>query len=92
MSETEASIHVEELDGHAIRTTQIDGTEFVAVQDFCAAIQGLVNRVVEVTRRQQDQLAAMNVTIDVLYDVLSTNHPELEEELLKVAQQRRRPA
>jgi hypothetical protein len=73
-----------------VRTARIGKTDFVAVQDFCTYLQELVGKIVELSRRQQDQLSTMGMTVDILCDVIGEQHPQLRDELLQAARRRAR--
>lgn len=92
MHDERPSIELTQLNGHSVRTTRIDNTDFVAVQDFCTYLQDLVGKIVELSRRQQDELTSVGLTVDVLCDVIGEEHPQLRYELLQAARRRARPA
>ncbi|HKI98581.1 MAG TPA: hypothetical protein VKB51_08935 [bacterium] len=91
MSDPETILGTTDLGGHTIRTAHIDGTEFVSMQDFCVYLQGMLVKIVDLTTRQQEQMTHINLSLDVLYDTLSEQHPELRQALLRMMQQRARP-
>jgi hypothetical protein len=88
MSDERPSIECMQISGYSMRTTRIDDTEYVAVQDFCAYLQGLVGKIVELTRRQQEHLSTLGTTVDILVDVIGEQHPQLREQLLQAARRR----
>jgi hypothetical protein len=90
MSTDDPNIRIHDLGGHAVRVARIGETDFVAVQDFCTYLQGLVGKIVELTTRQQEQMTTVTTSLDVLYDVLAETYPDLQRELLRQMQRRSR--
>lgn len=86
MSENAPRIATRRLNGYAMRTARIDDTEFVAVEDFCGYVQGLVGKIAELSRRQQEQMNAMGATLDAVCEVLGEQDPDLRREVLAAAQ------
>jgi hypothetical protein len=91
MNEETTTTESVQLNGYRLRTAQIGSTEYVAVKDFCGYLQGMITKLSELTRRQQEQMSTMSTTLDILCDVLGAQFPDLDQELLKAAQFRRRP-
>jgi len=81
-------VHV--INGHEVRAMRIDGTDYVAMSDFCDTIRALVEKIVDLNNRQQEHVAVMSATLDVMLEVLSEKYPEIQRELMQVANQRLR--
>ena len=80
------------LTGHRpLRTTTVEGTEFIAAEDVCDYLREVSTRITELTLRQQEQIATMCTALDVLCGLLGERYPELENELLSAAQVRKSP-
>lgn len=87
-----ASIGPLELGGESLRTVRIGGEHYVPVQDVSRYLHDFSDRMHDLIARQQEQLAMVHTSLEVLVDVLSKQHPELARELLRTARIRDRPA
>lgn len=88
MSDRTPEIITQSLNGFEVRTTRIENTDYVSMQDFCLYLQGLIGKIVELTQRQQEHITSLNTSLEVVCEVLARKHPDLERALLEAAERR----
>jgi hypothetical protein len=91
MSEEKPEPVLNYIHGHPVRSTRIEGTDYVAMNDFADYIRALVEKIVSLSNRQQEHISVMSTTLDVMLDVLSEKYPEIKRELMQIADRRIRP-
>ena len=67
-----------------VRTTIIDGEQFVALADFCRCIEDAVGNFIQLTKAHEERLSFMNESLRRITEAVAEKDPGLIEELAQL--------